>query len=110
MTFKELKRLYKIKDKDLAQMFGYKNAMSYYNAKGGKTKLEAGLLAFYERISLDYSHISNVVISGKVEGTHPFYPGAYISSADYKGEPMDKDQIKRLSEEFLQKSIYNSIV
>lgn len=51
MTLKEIKKKYGIKDQDIAEWFGYKNAMSYYNAKQGKVRLEKGLEKFYECIS-----------------------------------------------------------
>lgn len=51
MTLKEIKKKYNIKDQDIAQWFGYKNAMSYYNAKQGKTKIENGLVEFYKIVS-----------------------------------------------------------
>jgi hypothetical protein len=51
MTIKDLKRKFKFNDKDISKWFGYKNPMSYYNAKKGKTKIEEGIVKFYEHIS-----------------------------------------------------------
>ena len=50
MTIKELKKELKLNDKDISKMFGYKNPMSYANAKRGKTKIEEGLVSFYQHI------------------------------------------------------------
>jgi len=50
MTIKELKKELGLSDKKIAEFFGYKNAMSYYNAKNGKTKIENGLVRFYEHV------------------------------------------------------------
>lgn len=50
-NIKEIKKAYGIKDKDIAEMFGYKNAMSYANAKEGKKKIERGLEEFFDRVA-----------------------------------------------------------
>ena len=57
---KGIKQKYKIKDQDIAKWFGYKNPMSYYNAKNGKTKIEEGLVKFYEHIKAEASKIDDV--------------------------------------------------
>ena len=51
MTLEEIKQKYGIKDQDIAEWFGYKNRMSYYNSKKGKTKIEKGLVSFYRHIA-----------------------------------------------------------
>lgn len=51
MTLEEIKDKHAIKDQDIAKWFGYKNRMSYYNAKKGKTKIENGLISFYRHIA-----------------------------------------------------------
>ena len=50
MNIEELKVELDLKDKDISKMFGYKNPMSYANAKRGKTKIEEGLVSFYQLI------------------------------------------------------------
>ena len=60
MTLEEIKHKYGIKDQDIAEWFGYKNRMSYYNAKKGKTKVENGLVKFYEHIKAEASKIDDV--------------------------------------------------
>ena len=60
MTIKEIKRKLGIKDQDIAKWFGYKNAMSYYNAKNGKTKIEEGLVKFYDHVKAEASKIDDV--------------------------------------------------
>ena len=50
MTIKEIKKKLGISNKDISKWFGYKNPMSYYNAKKGKTKIEEGLVIPIHRI------------------------------------------------------------
>jgi len=47
-TIKEIKKELGITNKDIASMFGYKNEVSYRNAKEGKNRLERGIEALYQ--------------------------------------------------------------
>lgn len=49
MTIKEIKRELKITDSDIAEMFGYKNQMSYSNS-ARKHHIENGIVKLYEHI------------------------------------------------------------
>jgi hypothetical protein len=47
MTIKEIKRELKFTDSDIAEMFGYKNAVSYANS-ARKNHIENGVVKLYE--------------------------------------------------------------
>lgn len=47
LTIKEVKKALGLKDEDIARMFGYKNVMSYRNAKDGKKRLDNGIVELY---------------------------------------------------------------
>jgi hypothetical protein len=47
MTIQEVKRKLGIRDSDIAEMFGYKNAVSYANS-ARKHHIEAGVVKLYE--------------------------------------------------------------
>jgi|GEM_PF-3466562 len=49
-TYKEIKKELGLKDADIAEMFGYKNVLSYRNAKDGKKRLERGIELLYSVI------------------------------------------------------------
>jgi len=38
-------------ESDIARMFGYKNVLSYRNAKEGKKRLDAGIVELYKRMN-----------------------------------------------------------
>jgi hypothetical protein len=49
MTIKEIKRELKLTDADIAEMFGYKNAVSYSNS-ARKHHIESGIVSLYQVI------------------------------------------------------------
>jgi hypothetical protein len=51
-SIKEIKKSLKISDRELAEMFGYKNLMSYRNSTG-KKHIEKGLEVFYSMVLKD---------------------------------------------------------
>ncbi len=48
---------------------------------------------------LDYSQISNVQIDGIDTKDYPDFCDAYISSAEYKGQPMTEEQLEVLNQD-----------
>jgi hypothetical protein len=50
MTIKEIKRELRITDADIAEMFGYKNAVSYSNS-ARKHHIEHGIISLYMKIN-----------------------------------------------------------
>lgn len=50
-TIKEIKKILGLKDADIASMFGYKNVVSYRNAKDGKKRLDRGIELLYSVIT-----------------------------------------------------------
>jgi hypothetical protein len=50
IAIKQIKKELGITNKDIADMFGYKNEASYRNAKEGKKRLERGIEALYSLI------------------------------------------------------------
>ena len=48
LSIKQVKKALGIKDADIAEMFGYKNVLSYRNAKEGKKKLDKGIIELYK--------------------------------------------------------------
>lgn len=51
MKIKEIKKALNVSDKDIADGFGYANANSYRNAKGGKDRLEKGIEWLFDLMS-----------------------------------------------------------
>ena len=49
MTIQEIKKELNLTDADIAEIFGYKNAASYYHATR-KHKIERGIVQLYELI------------------------------------------------------------
>lgn len=49
--YKAIKKRLEINDAQVAEMFGYKNAMSFANSKEGKAKVIAGIVALFEKIA-----------------------------------------------------------
>ena len=49
--YKLIQKRLGINDSQVAEMFGYKNAMSFANSKGGKDKVIAGIVALFEKIA-----------------------------------------------------------
>ncbi len=47
LDIKVVKKVLGLKDEDIARMFGYKNVMSYRNAKEGKKRLDSGIVDLY---------------------------------------------------------------
>jgi len=60
-------------------------------------------------MKIDYSKISNVVISGIDHRDAPDYCDAYIESADYDGDEMSDEMIESLSADFVYDSVINQI-
>ena len=52
LTIKDVKKALKITDKDIAEWFGYKSAVSYRNAER-KKNIEDGIVELYKRIKKD---------------------------------------------------------
>lgn len=52
MTIKEIKRELKITDADIADMFGYKNSISYSNS-ARKHHIENGIVSLYNRMKTE---------------------------------------------------------
>ena len=50
LDIKGVKKALGLKDEDLARMFGYKNVLSYRNAKDGKKRLDSGIVELYSLI------------------------------------------------------------
>ena len=48
LSIKHVKKALGLKDADIAEMFGYKNVLSYRNAKEGKKKLDKGIIELYK--------------------------------------------------------------
>lgn len=49
--YKSIKKRLGLKDSQVAEMFGYKNAMSFYNSGEGKDRVIAGIVALFEKIA-----------------------------------------------------------
>ena len=47
---------------------------------------------------MDYSKITNIDFEGIDHKDYPDYCDAYISSADYEGEPMTEEQLEEINE------------
>ena len=60
---------------------------------------------------MNYKLIDNIEIEGIDTKDYPDFCDAFISSADYDGEPMNDEQIDELNEDgdFLYESIQNYI-
>jgi len=50
LSIKQIKKELGITNRDIADMFGYKNEASYRNAKEGKKRLERGIESLYSLI------------------------------------------------------------
>lgn len=63
------------------------------------------------KIELDYSKISNVMVDGIDMEDYGDFCDAYITSADYDGEPMTDEQIEELNNdsEFVNQSVFAQI-
>tara|TARA_R110002167_G_scaffold284737_2_gene489845 strand:+ start:1303 stop:1488 length:186 start_codon:yes stop_codon:yes gene_type:complete len=60
---------------------------------------------------MDYSKIDNIEIDGINHKDAPDYCDAFISSADYNGEPMTDAQLDEINEngEFVHDCVYNHL-
>lgn len=47
---------------------------------------------------MDYSKITNIEFEGIDHKDYPDYCDAYISDADYEGEPMTEQQLEEINE------------
>ena len=56
---------------------------------------------------LDYKLITNVDVDGIDTTDYPDFCDAFISSAEYNGEPMTEDQLDELNDdgEFIQEAV-----
>ena len=56
---------------------------------------------------LDYKLITNVEVDGIDTTDYPDFCDAFISSAEYNGEPMTEDQLDELNDdgEFIQEAV-----
>lgn len=50
-------------------------------------------------LEIDYTKISNLEFDGIDRKDHPDYCDAYISSADYDGEPMSEEMLEQLNDD-----------
>ena len=50
LDIKVVKKALGLKDEDIALMFGYKNVLSYRNAKEGKKRLDKGIVELYSLV------------------------------------------------------------
>ena len=50
-------------------------------------------------MELDYRLISNVELDGLNQKDYPDFVDAYITSADYNGEPMTEEQLNAVNED-----------
>lgn len=49
--YNQIKKKLGVKDADIAEWFGYKNAMSFANSGEGKEKVMSGLVSVFEKIA-----------------------------------------------------------
>lgn len=49
--------------------------------------------------NIDTTEVNNIIFGGIDNSDHPDYCHAYIQSADYKGEPMDDQDLNDLNED-----------
>ena len=65
----------------------------------------------FDGSKIDYSKISNVVVSGIDFEDYPDFCDAYIVSADYDGEPMTDLEIDELNQdgEFVNESVFKQV-
>lgn len=49
MDIKQIKQTLKLSDAEIAEMFGYKTAMAYYNSSA-KSRIEKGVEILYQKI------------------------------------------------------------
>ena len=58
---------------------------------------------------MNYKLITNVEVDGVDIKDYPDFCDAFISSADYNGEPMTEFQLEELSDEFVHEQVLKSI-
>lgn len=60
---------------------------------------------------MNYLDIDNIIIDGVDFDDYPDFCDAYIQSADYKGIPMNEDQLNEINEDcdFVYESIMNQL-
>ena len=59
---------------------------------------------------MNYKLITNVEVDGVDIKDYPDFCDAFISSADYNGEPMTEFQLDQLSDDFVHDEFLKSIV
>jgi hypothetical protein len=59
---------------------------------------------------MNYKLITNVEVDGVDIKDYPDFCDAFISSADYNGEPMTEFQLDQLSDDFVHDEVLKSIV
>jgi len=58
---------------------------------------------------MNYKLITNVEVDGVDIKDYPDFCDAFISSADYNGEPMTEFQLDQLSDDFVHDEVLKSI-
>jgi len=58
---------------------------------------------------MNYKLITNVEVDGVDIKDYPDFCDAFISSADYNGEPMTEFQLDQLSDDFVHEQVLKSI-
>jgi hypothetical protein len=69
------------------------------------------MIEYKEVEVFDYDDIDNVEVEGIMPSDYPDFVDAFISSADYRGEPMTEKQLETLNEDsdFVYNAVLNSI-
>ena len=49
---------------------------------------------------IDIKHVDNIEIEGIDYSDYPEFTDAFISSADYKGEPMNEEELEELNKDY----------
>jgi len=64
-----------------------------------------------EPTEMDLSKIDNIKFDDVDYNDYPDFCDAFISSADYNGEPMDEDQLELLNEdrEFIHEKLFDQL-
>jgi hypothetical protein len=65
----------------------------------------------FDGSKIDFSKISNVVVSGIDFSDYPKFCDAYIASADYNGVPLTELELDELSQdgEFVSESLFKQV-
>jgi len=64
-----------------------------------------------EATKFNYEKIDNVMVDGIDTSDYPDFCDAYISSADYHGEPMTDEQLNTINEdsEFIHNQVFEQL-